>query len=458
MSTKGIRDFRPKIHFTPPNMWMNDPNGMVYVDGNYHLFYQKYPYSTGHGPMHWGHAVTKDLLHWEHKPIALYPDELGMVFSGSCAYDRENTSGFGTAEHAPIVAIYTSHNGDTGLEQQSIAYSIDGGNHFEKSYLNPVIKNPGLSDFRDPKVFWNARHGCWSLVLAAYDRVQFYSSEDMKQWTKTGEFGLKENHASGVFECPDLFPVAVDGKVLWVLLVSMTTTVEDGRSRTQYFVGEFDGDTFTCTYPAGEPLWLDFGFDNYAGVTFQNLEEPLLIGWAQNWEYSDRVPTDDFCSQMTLARKLSLRKIGDNYRLCGKPEGIRQFQRQAYPIENSGRIRSETFGIKIHGKGDAKLNLSNSRGQKLLIEIQDDSVIVDRGMAGAKEFDETFMTEQYSRASVHRFITGEYDIEFIFDVSLLELFADGGLEMCTMELYPDSPYDRVSWEGDLQVEYYQILG
>ena len=457
MSTAGIRDFRPRIHFTPPSMWMNDPNGMVYVDGVYHLFYQKYPYSTGHGPIHWGHAVTKNLVHWEHKPIAIYPDELGSAFSGSCVYDRNNTSGYGTEKHAPIIAIYTSHDNNTGLEQQSIAYSTDGGNHFEKSYLNPVIKNPGLSDFRDPKAFWNSKKECWSLVLAAYDRVQFYSSKDMKQWEKTGEFGLEENHASGVFECPNLFPVHVDDKVLWVLLLSMTTTVEDGKSRTQYFIGDFDGETFRCTYPSDEPLWIDFGFDNYAGVTFQNLDEPLFIGWAQNWEYSDRVPTGEFCSQMTLARKLSLKKIGDTYRLCGQPEGIRQFQAQAYRIENKTRIRSETFGMRIHGRGDAKLTLANSKNQEIIIEVNDDRIIVDRGKAGANDFDETFMTEQYSRATMTRLAPGKYDVELIFDVSLLELFADDGLEVCTMEMYPDTPYDRVIWEGNLQVEYYQIV-
>ena len=161
MMKKG--DYRPKIHFSPEEGWMNDPNGMVYVDGVYHFFYQKYPYDTSWGPMHWGHATSRDLIHWEHQPIALYPDELGFIFSGSAVYDTQNSSEYGTNENPPIIAIYTSHHKD-GLEQQSIAYSNDKGRHFEKSYLNPVIKNPGISDFRDPKAFWNPVRRCWSLV------------------------------------------------------------------------------------------------------------------------------------------------------------------------------------------------------------------------------------------------------------------------------------------------------
>mgnify|MGYP000905336321 CR=1 FL=1 len=456
MSTKGNRDFRPLIHFTPPSMWMNDPNGMVYINGVYHLFYQHYPYDTVWGPMYWGHAVSRDLLNWEHLPIALHPDELGYIFSGSCVYDRENTSGYGMPENPPIIAIYTSHDNNTGLEQQSIAYSTDGGKHFEKSYLNPVIPNPGVSDFRDPKVFWNPVKNCWSLVLAAYDRVQFYASKDMKRWEKTGEFGCSENRASGVFECPDLFCVHVDGQVLWVLLVSMTTTVEDGKSRTQYFVGEFDGETYICTYPAEEPLWVDFGFDNYAGVTFQNYDEPLFIGWAQNWGYAASVPTNEFCGQMSLGRKLALKKVGDNYRLCGKPEGIQQYRSNAYPIESGSRITTETFGMRIRGNGDARLYLKNAMGQSLLLEIEDGSIAVDRSMAGRRDFHDQFMTQRYSRAEMKRLVTDGYEIELIFDISVLEVFADGGLEMCSMLMYPDVPYDKVEWQGDLQVAFYKI--
>ena len=244
--------------------------------------------------MHWGHATSRDLIHWEHQPIALYPDELGFIFSGSAVYDTQNSSEYGTNENPPIIAIYTSHHKD-GLEQQSIAYSNDKYWHFEKSYLNPVIKNPGISDFRDPKAFWNPVRRCWSLVLAAQDRVFFYASQDMKNWEKTGEFGPEGNHVKGVWECPDLFPIEYKGKNVWVLVVSMTKASEDDHCKMQYFLGDFDGEKFLCTYPSDEPRWLDEGFDNYAAVTFQNAKDVLLMGWGMNWQYAAQTPTEEYC-------------------------------------------------------------------------------------------------------------------------------------------------------------------
>lgn len=343
MSTKGKRDFRPKIHFSPEKGWMNDPNGMVYIDGTYHFCYQHYPYDGVWGPMHWGNAVSKDLIHWEHRPIALYPDELGLIFSGSAVYDRQNSSGYGTSENPPIIAMYTSHDEKTALEQQSIAYSTDGGKHFEKSYLNPVIPNPGISDFRDTKVFWNPVKNCWGMVLAATDRAFFYRSDDLKKWEKTGEFGPEGNHVPGVWECPDLIPVKYGDETVWVLLLSMTKTPEVGRCRMQYFLGDFDGDKFICTHPAGEPLWFDDGFDNYAAVCFQNCEEPLVMGWAMNWEYAAQTPTNEYCGQATLARRLRVVDAEAGLRLVMEPAGLERWQHMAYPIGNGTCIRTETL-------------------------------------------------------------------------------------------------------------------
>lgn len=455
MSTKGIRDFRPRIHFTPTDNWMNDPNGMVYINGTYHFCYQKYPCDTVWGPMHWGHAVTKDLLHWEHLPMALYPDELGYIFSGSSVYDMYNSSGYGTKENPPVIAVYTSHDNETGLQQQSIAYSVDGGNHFEKSYLNPVIENPGIPDFRDPKVFWNPVHRCWGLVLAAQDRVYFYGSPDLKRWEKTGEFGPGGNHASGVWECPDLFPVKHENKVFWILIVSMTRTDEE-RSRTQYFIGDFDGKRFICTHPSHKPVWLDEGFDNYAGVTFQNYDTPLFMGWAMNWAYASRVPTNEFCGQATLARSLTLCETKEGYRLAGQAEGLDKFRYMAYPVRSGAHLMTETFGLKVRGEGDGKIRLSNSQGQRLEIEVTGDTIMVNRTIAGYREFDEQFMTPEYSAVSAKRRKEGSWELEVIFDVSVLEVFADGGLNMVTMVVYPDTPYDTVSWKGSLQVSLFEI--
>ncbi len=452
MSTKGSRNYRPNIHFTPPAMWTNDPNGMVYVNGIYHLFYQHYPEAPNWGPMHWGHAVSRDLLHWKHMPIALYPDELGMIFSGSCVYDRENTSGYGTKEKPPIVAVYTNH-GRHGLEQQSIAYSTDGI-HFEKSYQNPVIPNPGISDFRDPKAFYNPVKNCWSLVLAAGDRVHFYKSEDLKRWEKTGEFGPEGNLASGVWECPDLFQVeAEDGRKLWVLIVSMTTTTEDGRCRTQYFLGDFDGDKFIQQQKEEEPLWIDFGFDNYAGVTFQNLEQPLFLGWAMNWGYANETPTGEYCGQMTLARSLRAVKTEKGYRLAASFAGLEKYQHSAYPVNHMQRLCTDTFGMKV--TGTKKITLSNALGQKLVIQVTEDEIFVDRTHAGEHSFHEQFQMPQYCSVRIPR-MKQDGEMELIFDVSVLEVLADDGLIPVSMVAYPEAPYDQVLLEGSGNVEIYEI--
>lgn len=452
MSTKGRRNYRPNIHFTPPVMWTNDPNGMVYVNGIYHLFYQHYPEAPNWGPMHWGHAVSRDLLHWKHMPMALYPDELGMIFSGSCVYDRENTSGYGTKEKPPIVAVYTNH-GRHKLEQQSIAYSTDGI-HFEKSYQNPVIPNPGISDFRDPKAFYNPVKNCWSLVLAAGDRVHFYKSEDLKRWEKTGEFGPEGNLASGVWECPDLFQVeAEDGRKLWVLIVSMTTTTEDGRCRTQYFLGDFDGDKFILKQEEKEPLWIDFGFDNYAGVTFQNLEQPLFLGWAMNWGYANETPTGEYCGQMTLARSLRAVKTEKGYRLAASFAGLEKYQHSAYPVNHMQRLYTDTFGMKV--TGTKKITLSNALGQKLVIQVTEDEIFVDRTHAGEHSFHEQFQVPQYCSVRIPR-MKRDGEMELIFDVSVLEVLADDGLIPVSMVAYPEAPYDQVLLEGSGNVELYEI--
>lgn len=280
MSTQGSRDFRPRFHYTPPKGWINDPNGPLYEDGIWHLFAQHYPHDTVWGPMHWIHATSKDLLNWENQGIALSPDErLGLIFSGSAVIDRGNTSGLGR-ERDPMICMYT-HHGEH--EQQSIAFSEDRM-HFTPYEGNPVIPNSDLPDFRDPKVFRNDLLGCWSVVIAAGDHVEFHASPDLLHWHKTGEFGQAENKLGGVFECPDLFPLpAPDGSVLWVLIASMALPREFGGSRTQYFLGMFDGNTFVETHSSLRAKLIDSGYDNYAAVTFSGAEKPCIIGWGTSW-------------------------------------------------------------------------------------------------------------------------------------------------------------------------------
>ena len=233
---------RPQFHFSPPQMWMNDPNGMVFYDGEYHLFYQNNPDSTVWGPMHWGHAVSKDLVHWENLPIALYPDSLGFIFSGSAVVDWKNTTGLGETSQPPLVAIFTYHNPVQGksdgvsFQSQAIAYSTDKGRSWQKYSGNPVLPNPGERDFRDPKVFWYETTSQWKMVLAVKDRIFIYSSPDLKVWHKESEFGDQSGAHEGVWECPDLFPLSINSKEKWVMLVSLNRGGPNGGSATQYFI------------------------------------------------------------------------------------------------------------------------------------------------------------------------------------------------------------------------------
>ena len=278
--------YRPSFHFTPKNNWMNDPNGMFFFNDTYHLYFQYYPEGNKWGPMHWGHATSQDMIRWEEQPIALYPDEMGYIFSGSAVVDRNNTSGFGKNGITPIVAIFTHHNMDkeraeqVDVETQSIAYSLDEGMTWTKYAGNPVIENPNIRDFRDPKVIWDDQTNQWILTLAAHDNVRFYSSPNLKDWTFLSDFGLGLGHHGGVWECPDLFPLKIkdSGETKWVLLVSINPGGPNGGSATQYFIGDFDGKNFimdsefASELAAKNNFWIDFGRDNYAGVTWQNTE------------------------------------------------------------------------------------------------------------------------------------------------------------------------------------------
>ena len=244
---------RPQIHFSPESQWMNDPNGMVFYEGEYHLFYQYHPESNVWGPMHWGHAVSTDLVHWEHLPIGIYPDSLGTIFSGSAVVDWKNTSAFGQNDEPPLIAIFTQHShelektGSIKFQTQGIAYSNDKGRTWTKYEGNPVIPNPGIRDFRDPKVRWHEESQQWIMIFAAWDKVKIYTSPDLKEWALASEFGADVGTHGGVWECPDLFPLQIEGseETRWVMLVSINPGGPNGGSATQYFVGDFDGKTFT---------------------------------------------------------------------------------------------------------------------------------------------------------------------------------------------------------------------
>ena len=319
--------YRPQIHFSPKTGWMNDPNGLVYYEGKYHMFFQYYPDSTVWGPMHWGHAVSSDLLHWKELSIALYPDSLGYIFSGSAVVDKDNKSGFGMNGKNPLVAIYTQHDpvgekaGTTNFQNQSIAYSLDAGNNWTKYSGNPVLKTPGLKDFRDPKVCWYPEQKKWIMTLAAGDRVIFYSSGDLKTWKKESEFGMDRGAHGGVWECPDLLSYTIDDRKLWLLLVSINPGGAQGGSSTQYFTGSFDGHVFLASDTLTR--WADYGPDNYAGVTWSNTgDEKIFMGWMSNWQYGTKVPTGKWRSAMTIPRKLELKNIEWKLFHCNDAGGI----------------------------------------------------------------------------------------------------------------------------------------
>ena len=479
-----MRDFRPKLHFTPPAGWTNDPNGLVYYGGKYHMFYQHNPDGAVWGPMHWGHAASADLVRWEHLPVALYPDQEGMIFSGSAAVDAGNISGLGTNGALPLIAMYTC-NGDR--QEQAIAYSTDGV-CFRKYGKNPVIPNPGITDFRDPKMFWNPVKSCWSMVLAAADRVHFYTSKDMLCWVKTGEFGPAGNYAPGIWECPDMVRIAWRDRTLWALIVSIVTAPEDGGAITQYFLGDFDGDSFTNTIPFGHAELLDCGPDNYAGVTFNNLEGtgPVFVAWGSNWAYANETPSSGFRGQMTIPRLLSIKETPAGPRLASKPiDGISGYMdgytggytggymggytggftggEDAIKCENAikreGPIGSETFRLHIDGSGACSVKILNAQGQYLSFGVDgQNNLFADRSRAGADDFNKYFASPSFGVKRTKRLFEGAYSLDFIFDVSIMELFIDGGTRSMTMACYPGAPYSSFKIDGDAEVTLHAMSG
>ena len=307
---------------------MNDPNGTVYHNGVFHLYHQHNPYGMAWGDMHWGHAVSSDLMHWEHRGLAILPerDGLGVAASGSAVVDFGNTSGLRQGEHDVIVALF-SRISPSNRQVQSLTYSNDGGETWTMYPHNPVIDNPGIADFRDPKVFWHPESARWAMVLAAGDHVQLHTSNDLIHWTHRHDFGHRHSAHGGVWECPDLFPLPVidSRERKWVLLVSVQDGAPNGGSGIRYFLGDFDGETFSCDETAhAKPKWVDYGPDHYAGTTWSNApgenEPRVMIGWMSNWKYAERTPTTTWRGAMALPRVLSLRTDAQaNIHLCNRP-------------------------------------------------------------------------------------------------------------------------------------------
>lgn len=429
--------YRPAYHFSPYYGWTNDPNGMVYQDGKYHLFYQHNPYGSMWANMHWGHAVSEDLVHWQHLPAALAPDDLGSIFSGSAVVDADNTAGLGKGA---LIAIFTS----SGKRQtQSLAYSMDGGRTFTKYAGNPVLTDADMIDFRDPKVFWHEDSKRWVMSLATSQTISFYNSADLKTWMKQSEFGEGVGAHGGVWECPDLFPLQTpDGKTKWVLLVSINPGGPNGGSATQYFIGDFDGKTFKAD-ALPYPLWLDYGRDNYAGVTWNNAPHGrrVFIGWMSNWDYANQVPTVHFRNAMTLPRELFLQNSGGHLVLASRPvDELTQLRGQvvSFPIQ---RISSKGASIDnlfegntgcfelemvVVPNGASKLGFGfvNSKGECLNYTFDREKMCLelDRSKAGRSDFSGKFAT--VSQAPLPA--CSEYRIQLFMDKSSAELFVNDG--------------------------------
>lgn len=446
---------------------MNDPNGMVYLDGEYHLFYQYYPESSLWGPMHWGHAVSKDMVYWEHLPVALYPDSLGYIFSGSAVVDSKNTSGLGSEQNPAMVAIFTYHDpvlekaGSKVFQNQGIAYSTDKGRTWTKYSGNPVLKNPGIRDFRDPKVSWNEETSKWVMILAVQDRVHIYSSPDLLRWTFESEFGKGIGAHGGVWECPDLIKMKVEGTEVtkWVMFVSINPGGPNGGSATQYFTGSFDGQRFVPESTVEK--WVDWGRDNYAGVTWSNIPETdgraLFLGWMSNWDYATIVPTEVWRSATTIPRELSLIGSGKEHLLLSRPvkeiEKLRS--KSATTLQGvqiiSGEKVIETDSLDLMqcelmfnlnltaSKADTfGVILENSVGEKFIIGYSNRAkqIYISRTSAG----DSTY-SKRFSGTSVAPYKAGAVlKLHLFMDASSGELFVDDGRLVMTTLVFPKEKF------------------
>ena len=460
-------NYRPVYHHSPAFGWMNDPNGMVYHDGVYHLFYQHYPYGTYWSDMHWGHATSTDLIHWEQHPIALFPDEYGYMFSGSIVVDEKNTAGFG---EGAFVAVYTSTHPS---QAQSLAYSLDKGMTWHK-YGAPVLYGEG--DFRDPKVFWYEPQDCWMLILANGHQVGIYSSPDLKQWKHELGWGKGIGAHGGVWECPDLIQVPVEGtnEMKWVMLVSINPGGIAGGSGTQYFIGDFMGNDFVLdTASKSGSLWVDYGKDNYAGVTWSGIRDkenrPLFIGWMSNWDYSGGTPygTSPFRGQNTFPRALSLVQTPDGLRLKSAPveqmNNLRSDVEYSVPITTISSVwQSDPIKPMLDGtyliemelenvKKSWKLTLKNSKNQFVAVgyNATTNEVYIDRKKSGITNCGNGFATaNQVGRLSNDE---SAHQATILVDRSSIELFINGGRMVLTDLAYPSQPYNQLelSPEGGL---------
>ncbi|MFX1821914.1 glycoside hydrolase family 32 protein [Pseudarthrobacter sp. CC4] len=471
-STAATTDsYRPALHYTAKDTWLNDPNGLIFHNGVYHLYYQNNPLGNVWGNMSWGHATSTDLLTWTEHPVAIACDEYEDIFSGSIVFDRHNTSGFGNGSTAPLVAIYTSAfkpgSGHEGVQAQSLAYSLDGGYSWTKHGGNPVL-NRGSAEFRDPKVIWydGGADSYWVMVaVEATDfQVVLYKSRDLKSWELLSTFG-PANATGGVWECPDLFPLPVDGdpdKVKWVLTVNLNPGGPNNGSAGQYFIGDFDGTTFTSAStvtegpqdPArlGEYRWLDWGRDYYAAVSFSDVPDNrrLMIAWMNNWEYANHIPSTPWRSPMSLAREISLQARDGELCLAQQPAGdwtalagTESFHLSGTTIHDGSQVladaagtvqridvsftpgSAEEFGLILRGDG--------LKGTRVGIRPEQATLLVDRRESGRTDFHASFSSIDTAPIQPRQ---GSYELTIYVDRCSVEVFAQDGQVTMTELIFP----------------------
>lgn len=455
--------FRPVYHHTPAYGWMNDPNGMFYKDGLYHLYFQYNPYGSVWGNMHWGHSTSTDLMHWKFEGCAIVPDAWGAIFSGSCVVDHENTAGFGKEA---VVAFYTSAKstpwGD--IQMQSMAYSLDNGKTFTKYEGNPILTS-SEKDFRDPKVFWYAPGKHWVMILAVGQHMEIYSSVNLKEWKKESEFGAMQGAHGGVWECPDLVEISVEGtrEKKWVLICNLNPGGPFGGSAAQYFVGSFDGKKFVNESPT-QTKWMDWGKDNYATVTWNNAPDGrcIALGWMSNWQYANNVPTRQYRSANTLARDLTLYREGQELYLKstpsvevkkarGKKVSIPSFKvSEKHEIVNLFEEKQGAYEVEIviQNAGASKIAfcLLNDKGEKVSMyyDLNRKQFVMDRSESGTVDFSKDFPAVTVAPVNVDKELT----LRLFVDRSSIEAFGEDGKFVMTNLVFPSQPYVKMCFEAD----------
>ena len=488
--TGNREKFRPTYHFSPLYGWMNDPNGMVYKDGEYHLFYQYNPYGSKWGNMSWGHAISKDLVNWQHLPVAIAPDALGTIFSGSAVVDTDNTAGFGAGA---IIAIYTQNS---DRQVQSIAYSTDNGRTFTCYENNPVLTSDAR-DFRDPKVFWHKETRRWIMILAVGQEMQIFSSPNLKDWTYGSSFGEGQGAHGGVWECPDLFELPVEGtnEKKWVLLCNLNPGGPFGGSATQYFVGTFNGKEFVNESPS-KTKWMDWGKDHYATVSFSNMgRRVIVVPWMSNWQYCNNVPTKPFRGVNALPRELGLyTQSGDIYLSAAPVAEVKNLRKEtkeipAFTVANDYHIESLlpdnegayelSLDITAEKAEIIGFSLFNDKGEKVDIyfNLPERKLVMDRTKSGIVDFGKNSVTHEIEvhdrrKTTSINYIDdfalatwapvrkeNKYRLDIFVDKCSVEIFLNEGKIAMSYLVFPTEPYNRMcfySKGGTFKVDTFKV--